>query len=107
MLRPKSKVYDLAEDALVTTYTALSSLQDVVSPGILPVYKQSHFGFRDKSKTWDEMTPRGKFKDDQLILFEAIPDLVLLNIITSRSPLAEDELARGVRDILPGKSIPL
>ncbi|KAI4124713.1 MAG: hypothetical protein LQ338_004661 [Usnochroma carphineum] len=101
------KVYDLAEDCLVTTYTTLSSLQDVVEPGILPVYKPGHFGFRDRSKDWDDMTPRGKFKEDQLILFEAFPDLVLLGMITSRSPLAEDELIRGVRDMLPGRPIPL
>ncbi|KAI4193237.1 MAG: hypothetical protein LQ348_002920 [Seirophora lacunosa] len=101
------KVYDLAEDCLVTTYTTLSSLQDVVKPGVVPVYKQGHFGFRDKSKTWEKMTPRGKFKDDQLILFEAFPDLVLLSMITSRSPLAEDELIRGIRAMLPGRPMPL
>ncbi|KAI4088065.1 MAG: hypothetical protein LQ344_006327 [Seirophora lacunosa] len=101
------KVYDLAEDCLVTTYTTLSSLQDVVKPGVVPVYKQGHFGFRDKSKTWEKMTPRGKFKDDQLIIFEAFPDLVLLSMITSRSPLAEDELIRGIRAMLPGRPMPL
>ncbi|KAL9003821.1 MAG: hypothetical protein Q9188_003322 [Gyalolechia gomerana] len=101
------KVYDLAEDCLVTTYTTMSSLQDIIEPGVLPVYKPGHFGFRDRSKDWDDMTSRGKFREDQLILFEAFPDLVLLSMITSRSPLAEDELIRGIRDMLPGRPIPL
>lgn len=101
------KVYDLAEDCLVTTYTTMSSLQDIIEPGILPVYKPGHFGYRDRSKDWDDMTSRGKFREDQLILFEAFPDLVLLSMITSRSPLAEDELIRGIRDMLPGRPIPL
>lgn len=101
------EVYDIAEDCLVSTYTTMSSLQDIVEPGIMPIYKTGHYGFRDRSKAWDEKTPRGKFKDDQLILMEAFPDLVLLSMITSRSPLAEDELIRGVRDMLPGRPIPV
>ncbi|KAL9598134.1 MAG: hypothetical protein Q9219_004690 [cf. Caloplaca sp. 3 TL-2023] len=101
------KVYDLAEDCLLTTFTTMSSLQDVIRPDNVPVYKPGHFGFRDRSKDWDDMTPRGKFKEDQLTLFEAFPDLVLLGMITSRSPLAEDELLRGVRDMLPGRPIPV
>ena len=38
---------------------------------------------------------------------EAFPDLVILSMITSRSPLAEDELMRGIRQMSPGKDIPL
>lgn len=101
------KVYDLVEDCLLSTYTTMLSLQDIIQPNCLPVYKPGHFGFRDRSKDWDDMTPRGKFKEDQLILLEAFPDLVLLSIITSRLPLAEDEFIRGIRDMRPGRPISL
>ncbi|KAL8939589.1 MAG: hypothetical protein Q9216_003269 [Gyalolechia sp. 2 TL-2023] len=101
------KVYDLAEDCLVTTYTTMSSLQNIIEPGNLPVYKPGHLGFRDRSRDWVDMTPRGKFREEQLILFEAFPDLVLLSMITSKAPLAEDEFIRGVRNMLPGRPITL
>ena len=40
-------------------------------------------------------------------MMEAFPDLMLLSMITSRMPLAEDELMRGLGEMSPGKDIPL
>lgn len=98
--------YDLVE-CLLSTYVILSSVQDVISPGHLPVYKPGHFGHRDLRNTWSKKSPREKFQDDKLILLEAFPDLMLMQMVTSRSPIAEDELLRGFRDMAPGKDIPL
>lgn len=98
-------VYDLAEECLLSTYVILSSVQDVISPGHLPVYKPGHFGYRDTRTTWSQKVPRAKFQDDKLVLLEAFPDLMLMTMITG--PVAEDELIRGFRDMAPGKGIPL
>ena len=101
------KVYDLVAGVMMNTFTTVSSLQDVLQPGIVPVYKSGHFGYRDKSTAWSEKSPRAKFHDDQLTLFEAFPDLVTLSRVRGFSPPSEDELIRGVRDMKPGADIPL
>lgn len=100
-------VYDLAEECLLSTYIILNSAQNVISPGNLPIYKAGHFGQRDLRRNWSQKSPRQKFKDDQLVLLEAFPDLLLMKTITLQSPLAEDALIRGFRDLQPGKGIPL
>lgn len=100
-------VYDLAEECLLSTYTIVSSVQEVISPGHLPIYKHGHFGLRDLRSDWSQKSPRAKFQDDKIVLLEAFPDLMLMAMITSRSPLAEDEFIRGFREMSPGRSIPL
>lgn len=100
-------VYDLVEDLMMPTYSVLSSLQDVIRSGTVPQYKPGHCGLRDKRSYWSQKSPRAKIEDDRLVMLEAFPDLVLLSMITSKSPLAEDELMRGIRKMGPGKDIPL
>ena len=100
-------VYDLAQECLLSTYVIISSVQDVVSPGHLPVYKPNHFGRRNLSSDWASKSPREKFHDDKLVILEAFPDLMAMTMITSKAPLAEDELLRGFGDMAPGKAIPL
>ena len=101
------EVYDLAEEVMVPTYIVLESLQRVVSPNELPLYKPGHLGIRDTTTAWTEKSDREKFRDDRLVLMEAFPDLMLTAIMTSRFALAEDELIRGIRQMAPGKIIPL
>ena len=101
------EVYDLAQEVMVPTYIVLESLQRVISPNQLPLYKPGHFGFRDTTTAWTKKSDREKFQDDQLVLMEAFPDLMLTAIMTSRFSLAEDELIRGIRQMAPGKIIPL
>lgn len=100
-------VYDLAEEIMMPTYIVLDSLQRISSPGSLPIYKPGHFGTRDTRFDWTKKSPREKFHDDRLVLMEAFPDLMLMTMITSKSPLAEDELVRGIRQMAPGKVISL
>ena len=100
-------VYDLAEECLMSTYIILASVQDVVKPGVIPVYRPGHFGHRNLRSEWSSKSPREKFQDDKLVLLEAFPDLMMMTMITAKSPLAEDELLRGFRDMAPGKDIPL
>ena len=101
------EVYDLAEEVMLPTYIVLESLQRIVTPGVLPIYKPGHFGVRDMRTEWTKKSAREKVHDDRLVLMEAFPDLMLMTMITSKSPLAEDELLRGIRQMAPGKIIPL
>lgn len=101
------EVYDLAEEVMVPTYIVLESLQRVILPNQVPLYKPGHFGSRDTTTAWTEKSNRDKFRDDRLVLMETFPDLMLMAMITSRWTLAEDELIRGVRQMAPGKAIPL
>ncbi|KAL8668933.1 MAG: hypothetical protein Q9168_006459 [Polycauliona sp. 1 TL-2023] len=100
-------VYDVAEDMMLPTYNTLCDLQRVIKTGTVPQYRPGFFGHRDKRTCWHEKTARDKIQDDRLAMMEAFPDLVLLSTITSRTPLAEDELMRGIRQMSPGKDIPL
>lgn len=100
-------VFDLAEDLMLPTASILGSLQEVIQHGTVPQYKPGFLGYRDETTSWKEKSPRDKIQDDRLVMMEAFPDLVLLSMITSKSPLAEDELMRGIRQMSPGKDIPL
>ena len=100
-------VYDLAEEVMLPTYIFLDSLQRIISPGSVPIYKPGHFGTRDTRTSWTTKSPREKFHDDRIILMEAFSDLMLMTMITSKSPLSEDDLIRGVRQMAPGNVISL
>ena len=101
------EVYDLAEEVMMPTYMVLEALQRVISPNSLPLYKPGYYGNRDTTIDWAKKSARDKYHDDQLVVMEAFPDLMLMTMITSKSPLAEDELLRGIRQMAPGKPIPL
>lgn len=100
-------LYDLVEEVMMGTYSTISSLQDTLEPGIVPVYRPGHFGSRDYSIPWLAKSPRQQFKDDQLVLFEIWPDLVLMARITEKTTISEDELLRGIRGMKPSSDIPL
>lgn len=101
------EVYGLAEETMLPTYIVLESLQNVVRPGSVPLYKPGYLGTRDTTTAWTNKSAREKFQDDRLVLMEAFPDLLLLARISSKFALAEDELIRGVRQMAPGNIIPL
>ena len=101
------EVYDLAEEVMLPTYIVLEALQGIVDPNQVPLYKRGHFGFRDTTTSWTEKSDRDRSRDDRLVLMEAFPDLIFMAMITSRWTLAEDELIRGIRQMAPGKVIPL
>ena len=101
------EVYDLAEEIMVPTYIVLESLQRIITPNTVPMYKPGYFGIRDTKIDWDRKSARDKFHDDRLVLMEAFPDLMLMTMITSKSSLAEDELIRGIRQMAPGNPVPL
>lgn len=101
------EVYDLAEEVMLPTYIVLEGLQNIINSDSIPIYKPGHFGTRDTRTEWTQKSARDKYRDDHLVLVEAFPDLMLMTMITSKSPLAEDELLRGIRQMAPGNKIPL
>ena len=100
-------VYDLAEDVMMPTFIILNSLKEVIQGGYAPQYKPGHFGYRNTTTPWKQKPAQEKVKDDQLALMEAFPDLFIFADMTTKSTLAEDELIRGIRQMGPGKDVPL
>jgi len=97
-------VYDLADHILLPTYIIMGSLTNVVGPNEIPLYKPGHFGFRDLSTEWSQKSPHDKFQDERIVLFEAFSGF---SAIAKIGCFAEDELIRGVREMTPGKKVPL
>ncbi|KAL8788682.1 MAG: hypothetical protein Q9195_007183 [Heterodermia aff. obscurata] len=100
-------VYDLAEDVMMTTFIMMNSVQDVIQGGYAPIYKPGHLGYRDTSSSWKQKTAREKVQDDKLALMEVFSDLFLFADMTAKSTLAEDELIRGIRQMRPGRDVPI
>ena len=100
-------IYDFAEDVMMPTYIVLDGFSDVIDHGRPLISKPGHFGVRDSSKRWSEMSDRAKFQDDKIVATEALSDLWLLSISAEKAPLVEDELLRGIRKMGPGKPISL
>ncbi|KAL8920345.1 MAG: hypothetical protein Q9208_006316 [Pyrenodesmia sp. 3 TL-2023] len=100
------KIYDLAEEYLVTTWQMMTSLWDSLEPGKVLIYEPIED--REWELDWDNMTPRQKFKEDYYNLMEGLPDLVQI-AIKGQAPLSEDEIIRGLRDVAEKEttSIPL
>lgn len=101
------EVYDLAEAIMLPTFLTLESLQRDISPDHVPMYESGHYGVRDTTTPWTEKSDREKVRDDDLVLMEAFPDFILMSTISSGVLLSEDELIRGIRQMAPGKIIPL
>ncbi|KAH0359655.1 hypothetical protein KCU65_g9838, partial [Aureobasidium melanogenum] len=97
-------MYEVADEILLPAYVIMSSLSDISNPREIPIYKSGHFGHRDLSTTWSQKSPRGKFEDDKLVMLEAFAGL---RALAMNQPLAEDELIRGIREMTPGKKVPL
>lgn len=97
-------MYEVADEILLPTYVIMSSLSDISDPREIPIYKSGHFGHRDLSTPWSQKSPRGKFEDDKLVMLESFAGL---RALAMNQPLAEDELIRGIREMTPGKKVPL
>ena len=85
----------------------LSNFQEFMKPeNRFPRYvKPSRPHHRSKSTSWEEMSPQERI--DYAAWLEAFSDLLLFSNITAQNPFVEDELTRGLRNVGPGKRIPL
>ncbi len=91
------KVYDLAEEYLVTTWQMMTELWDSRTPSLVNVYEPLD-AHRDWEDDWDKMTPREKFREDYNNLMEGLPDLIHL-AAKGQDSLVDDEIIRGLRDV--------
>lgn len=101
------KLFDVVDEAMMGTFSSLSSFQDIIQPGVVPLYKPGALGTRNRRTTWFNKSPREKFADDQLNIFESLPQIYLFNIIGSKNPLVTDELMRGLERLRPHAEIPV
>lgn len=100
-------VFDLVDETMMGTFSSLSSFQDIIKPGIVPLYKPGYLGTRNRRTTWFSKSPRERFEDDQINIFENLPDIYFFNLIGSKNPLVMDELMRGLEKLRPHSDIPV
>ena len=101
------KLFDVVDEAMMGTFSSLSSFQDIIQPGVVPLYQPGALGTRNRRTRWFSKSPREKFADDQLNIFESLPQIYLFNIIGSKNPLVTDELMRGLEKLRPHAEIPV
>ncbi len=100
--REDVKAYELADDVMLTTYLPICDLRGDGYAGCL-----HDSGSRNESVPWLQKSPDEKYLDSRSRLREAYP---LLDFISSRTEvrrMPEDELIRRVREMGPGKPIPV
>ncbi|KAF7502110.1 hypothetical protein GJ744_007108 [Endocarpon pusillum] len=99
-------VYEDAESVLFPTYMLISSFNDVVVPGSLPAYKPGHYGAYSAQSDRMSKSSRDKFREDKVVLLEILPEFCVLALAPNGAP-AEDEMTRGMREMVKHKKIPL
>ena len=98
-------VYNEAEEIFFPTYMLLSSFCDVLKAVPLPIYKPGTYGIYNASSNRNSKSAREKFREDKIIMLEALPEFCLL--ARSDQVLGEDELTRGVRQMVKTKQVPM
>ena len=101
-------VYENAEATLFPAYLLLSSFTNVLEPNNLPTYKPDHWGVYDASSDRASKSSRDKYQEDKIVLLEILPDFCVfaLGNASVRIP-AEDEMTRGVCEMVRQKAVPI
>ncbi|KAI4248217.1 MAG: hypothetical protein L6R42_009371, partial [Xanthoria sp. 1 TBL-2021] len=100
--REDAEGYKLADDVMLTTYLLVCGLQGDGYAGCL-----QDPGRRNESVPWLQKSPDEKYLDNRSRLREAYPLLDMISGLTKPGRMPEDELIRGVREMRPGKPIPV
>lgn len=98
-------IYEDAEAMLFPAFMLLSSFNDILEPGVLPMYKPGHFGVYAPQSNRASMSSREKFREDKIVLLEILPEIFTL-ILRPEVP-AEDEMTRGIREMKKQREVPL
>ncbi|KAL8705806.1 MAG: hypothetical protein Q9201_001093 [Fulgogasparrea decipioides] len=99
------RTYDHADDYMLSTYTILQHIQNAIKPGIWLICKFGQAGDRDTTKS--RKSARVKLHDDRSILAEHFSDLHNIMVYLEGGLVIEDNLIRGIREMAPGRDIPL
>ncbi|MCJ1287916.1 hypothetical protein MMC26_007268 [Xylographa opegraphella] len=97
---------DVAEWMYLPVYVLLSSFCDVISKGAVPVAKRGLFGLYNPHASRARMSFREAFKEDQIVLLEALPEFCLIQMFGLELPVV-DELTRGLCEMSRTKQISL
>lgn len=100
------KMYDVANAIFWPAFLLLSSFCPVIKACCLPEMKPGFFGTYDPSSSRDKKTRREQFQEDKIILFEILPEFMVLCKCTEYAP-AEDEFTRGLRNTFETKKVTL
>jgi hypothetical protein len=99
-------VYEDAERILFTTYLGLASFNDIIEPGILPVYKPGHCGVYDFRSDRASKSSRDEFREDKVVRLGILPGFCGFALGPGSIP-AEDELTRDICEMVKRRSIPI
>lgn len=96
--------YAIADRVFLNSYLILVDLSHYRETNMVTWVDDLVPESRDTSSEWPQKSPKDKLLDDDFVLYRAFTGLTALAAL-DRS--IEDEFVRGVRDMAPGKPVPL
>lgn len=99
------EMYEESKNIYWPTYQLLQAFAKLVDNRHLPEYKPGFFGTYDPALDRSTLGPREKFREDQQVFMEVLPEFAYLCFKTDRKP-PEDELTRGLREVFMTHEIP-
>jgi hypothetical protein len=103
--RPDPQTYDVQDDVYMVAYNVLKSLQLVLSPISLPIYKDGTFGTYDPQRDRTKMSGQEKFQEDLVLLNEIFTELVTAGRLVNDYPV-QDEFMRGIKEMDKTREVP-
>ncbi|KAJ5088391.1 hypothetical protein N7456_012007 [Penicillium angulare] len=96
---------DIAEWTFITTTVILRSFAGVLDlNNALPVFKKGCLGVYDPKENRGAMSAGQKFKEDQIILFELLPQFCMLDMFNIRTP-ARDTITTAIVEYIKNKRV--
>ncbi|KAM7210096.1 hypothetical protein V8F06_014518 [Rhypophila decipiens] len=103
--RLTNKVYEIAQESCILTYSLLNALPDVVNPNSIPLYKEGTFGVYDPKSDRATKTGQQKLQQDQIVIMEVFTEVMTVIRAISGYP-ATDEFMRAVKEIEKTLQVP-
>lgn len=88
----------------IQTANLLSSYEDVLSPGNVPVLKPGHFGIYDPRRDRSKMSDKERHREDVIVLMELLPEFTKLSRTRMHVP-AQDELTARLRKMMDANAM--
>ncbi|KAK0666605.1 hypothetical protein QBC41DRAFT_397761 [Cercophora samala] len=90
--------YDVANDTYLIAFQLLISVQKVLDPNNLPLYKDGLFGEYDPSVDRERLASTEKFVEDRILIMEMFTELVAVTRMVANYPV-QDEFTRGIAEM--------
>lgn len=98
-------IYDVAEQTYVLTLRIISSIQDTLEPGQIPVCEKGNFSYDDARSDRKSKSANEKLLEDGSLLVPFLIELVTVVRAVPNYPV-EDEFLRGIREMVNTKEVP-